>query len=679
MTCDTSMQFDPRVTQDYYEQCADGLSAIDLELRYVSWNRSLEKITGMSAQEALGKKVFDLFPFLRDLDEAKIHRRVFSGETVVAEPRPYKVPEKNRYGYFQGQYSPWRNEKGEIIGLFMSIRDVGPKLNELLYLRDVSDQLAKAKNTEEILSITVKAITGFLNTRALFLMSLVEDEPSLQVIGHDGFPEDLMVPSRRIPLDSVWPSAIAVREAKPIIVPSLEDAEKNFNVTVRRAMEAACGQAFVAVPWIVEGKPIGSVGACFTTSLEVNTESVGFLQTLSAQCAQAYDRARMYQLEREARAQAEEANRSKTRFLATISHEIRTPLTVVLGYAELLQSACAAMRTKIEKSDRIVSYLDGIVRNSRSMGRLIEDLLDLSKIESNRMRIRNEAIDTRAWASEIAASGTQLASAKNLEFKLEIQDGAPSSFESDPQRIKQIVMNLITNSVKFTKEGWIRLCIAKGPEDTIEFTVEDTGTGVSRNIVDLLESSSAKQGEEGQERGHGLGLAIASRLARALGGRLRLSKTERNQGSTFQLSLPYKAPQVRPPAFEGAHPHLPCLQGLRILVAEDDEDLSQVLRSILSQEGAQVQLAKDGAEAIEFALSEEFDVFLLDLQMPRINGYEAATELRNSAIMKPIIALTAHALHDYRDRAAKAGFDAFIAKPVDRQTLCEAIMRLSQS
>lgn len=386
----------------------------------------------------------------------------------------------------------------------------------------------------------------------------------------------------------------------------------------------------------------------------------------------------------EARQAADEACEAKSNFLANMSHEIRTPMTAVVGYADLL--------AETGRSDEQRKEWVGVIRrNARHLLEVINDILDLSKIEAGKMAVQSISCDAGQIASDVVAMLQPRAQQKNIALTLDIDGPLPRDMGSDPLRLRQILVNLIGNAIKFTEVGEVAVrisCDPPAPSDvagsmgTLHIAVRDTGIGITRDQLARLFKPFSQADESTSRRfgGSGLGLAISQRLAKLLGGELT-ARSEPNMGSTFTFSLPVQSPSSeRSHSGEAASPMLygqtemVQLHG-RILVAEDAPDTQRLLNIVLGGAGAEVIIANDGREAVQAAMAQRFDLILMDMQMPRVDGYAATRELRRSGIKIPIIALTGHAMGGDRERSLAAGCDEYLTKPIDVPALLARVAR----
>jgi PAS domain S-box-containing protein len=388
---------------------------------------------------------------------------------------------------------------------------------------------------------------------------------------------------------------------------------------------------------------------------------------------------------REAKLVAESASSAKSRFLANMSHEIRTPLGAVLGFAELLKDA------SLPPEERKY-FIDTILRNGQQLSMVINDILDLSKIESNRMDIERVTFDPVEILEETAALLRLQAQAKGLELRVVIDKKLPHAIKTDPTRLRQILINLIGNSVKFTSQGSVNIEIrpVEGSADgreRLEFLVSDTGPGISdEHKLRLFQPfSQADSSTTRKFGGTGLGLALSKRLAEALNGSLELQSSCVGNGSAFSLVVDAgskeelaEASMLRPFIYKDKkQSKLFSLAGMRILIVEDAPDNRVLIQRLLKPTGAYFECVENGVEGVNAALANKFDVVLMDIQMPKMDGFEAIHELRYRGYAAPVIALTAHAMNGVRERCIEAGFNGYLVKPINRDEMIEALGRYS--
>ena len=381
-----------------------------------------------------------------------------------------------------------------------------------------------------------------------------------------------------------------------------------------------------------------------------------------------------------ARDEAQRANEARSVFLRTVSHELRTPISAILALAELLG------RRLPERERRRLG--ERITQNGRSLLRLVDHVLDLSRIEAERIDLAHDVapVDIVHEVVEMLEVETRR---RSLPVEVKVAPDTPRAIRSDPVRLRQILFNVVGNAIKFTDAGRIDVSVARllagatGGAETagamLAIDVGDTGVGIAADDQPRLFQPFARaRGTARPAEGHGLGLALSRRLAQALGGDLVLVASAPGRGSTFRLTVP--APAIDPAAVAAepspgrpARPDPRALAGLRLLVADDNDDLRTALSLLLGNVGAEVETAIDGAAALARAVASPFDIVLLDVEMPRLRGPEVAGALRARGVETPIIAMTAHALDEERERCLSAGCDDVIVKPFDIGALIDAI------
>lgn len=395
-----------------------------------------------------------------------------------------------------------------------------------------------------------------------------------------------------------------------------------------------------------------------------------------------------------AKAEATVASRSKGEFLANMSHEIRTPMTAIQGFAETL------LESDLSEEDRI-NAIHTIWRNGRYLLGIINDILDLSRIESGKLDVEYMRCDPCQVLAEVLSLMQVRADEKQLSLAIEYESSMPHRITTDPTRLRQILINLTSNAVKFTENGGVRI-VARFLDESgmakMQFDVYDSGVGMSTEQVERLfqpfmqadNSTSRKYG------GTGLGLTISKKLAAILNGELHLMKTSSTSGTCFRLTInagltgdldfvedPMAATTISDstPNLGEAYKLPPC----HILLAEDGPDNQKLITHFLKKAGAEVTVVENGQLAVEAVIETQktgssFDCVLMDIQMPILDGYDATSQLRELGFEKPIIALTAHAMASDREKCLTAGCDDYSTKPINRKKLMAIISKhLSRS
>lgn len=395
-------------------------------------------------------------------------------------------------------------------------------------------------------------------------------------------------------------------------------------------------------------------------------------------------KAREEELEK-AKEAAEAANEAKSQFLAVMSHELRTPLGAMIGFADALLDPDLPKETRLQYA--------GTIRDSgQRLTALIDDILDLSKVEAGRLEIERHEFRLEDVIRDVFSLLSSRAQQKELVMRLETKGLVPDTIQSDPTRLRQVLINILGNAIKFTEKGEISMTVelqeGKGDEESlIIFEVSDTGVGIPEDRRNLLFQPFMQADHSIARRfgGSGLGLLLSRRLARALGGDVELVASEVNRGSTFRISVETGSLRHRTLreglSLDGSTepvsslPKDKPLEGLHVLAADDAPENRLLIRHILDYAGCvRIDTVEDGEAALRLAEKGGYDVILMDMEMPRLNGYEATARLRRKGYEKPVIALTAHVMPEERLRCIAAGCDDFLVKPIDTHKLIESIV-----
>ncbi len=395
-----------------------------------------------------------------------------------------------------------------------------------------------------------------------------------------------------------------------------------------------------------------------------------------------------------ARRRADQANRAKSTFLANMSHEIRTPLTAILGFTEEL----LLQRRNQGADPEELEQLQTVLRNGRHLLGLINEILDLSKIEADKLQLEIQPCSPAEILADVASALTVRAQQKGIHFHVNIEGRIPARIHTDPTRLRQVLFNLAGNAIKFTERGSVTLTARverKGRNKRLVFRIQDTGIGIDAETLQRLFRPFAQADASMSRRfgGTGLGLVISRRLAQQLGGDVQVESTP-GQGSTFTLwlDLAHLRPSTDLVGNEAlrlkadtakeapAAAKLPRLEGLRVLLAEDGPDNQRLICAILKKAGADVHLAADGQEAVEKLqqlLQQQTPphVILMDMQMPHLDGYQAVRLLRQQGFQGPIVALTANAMQGDREKCLQAGCSDYLTKPIRREQLLRTVAR----
>ena len=460
---------------------------------------------------------------------------------------------------------------------------------------------------------------------------------------------------------------------------------------------------FTSVPaqfsdWLLIGiasRDLGRCGLLFTGRTDGSTYQpmeIEILTSLIAQAASTLENANLFR-------HVDDANKAKNAFLANMSHEIRTPLNAVIGFSEMLLKHNLADNQKH-------TLARNIRRGGEELTRIIDDILDLSKVENGRLLIVNRLVSLPVFVNDLHSTMLTRALEKGLSFKIETTGDLPLSIKNDDIRLKKVLLKLVGNAIKFTHQGSVTLhlrhLVTDEGENQLAFRIEDTGIGIDEKaqkhlfhpFVQADESPTRKYG------GPGLGLALSKKLCKELGGDLHLLESLPGRGSKFEARINIGSltssswTQERSPVLDfdsversaaAALPRIPAeriradrlgdgdgtkaLSGSRLLIVEDSEDNQEIFRFFLENAGAHVDIVASGLDAVKSATTNDFDMILMDIQIPEIDGKEATRRIRHFGYSRPIVALTAHAMHEERISVLEAGCDGQITKPVSGENL----------
>ena len=401
------------------------------------------------------------------------------------------------------------------------------------------------------------------------------------------------------------------------------------------------------------------------------------------------DITRFRELEARLKALADEAaraNAAKSAFIANVSHEIRNPLGVIIGFADLILESQA-----LPEDTRGAAF--AIKRNGQQLSCILGEVLDLSKIEARRMEFEKVRVPLVPFVEEVVTSMRLSAREKGLALSWRLEGDVPAVARTDGTRLRQILTNIIGNAVKFTERGGVELRLraphplVPGAPVRLELAVHDTGIGMSEPLRDSLFEPFNQLGAERSRKygGTGLGLTLSRKLALGLGGDLYLRASVEGRGSVFVCEIdagPFEG-ELAPAVTEDARAELGAtdeavadgrgLEGKRVLVVEDSEDNRFLISRYLTLAGVSVDLASNGLEGLEKASAARYDLIILDIQMPELDGHQTVRRLRASGCRLPIVALTAHAFKDERERALANGFNEYLTKPINRGLLLKTL------
>jgi PAS domain S-box-containing protein len=613
------------------------LVMLDRQSRLIKASPRWLTVRGLTEAESLGRNIFDLTPpgFARFRG---VVDRCQAGETI----REDRIRSERKHGpiWHQMDFTPWRDAAGEIGGVMLAAHDV----------TDIVEAMEQSQRSAERLRIAVELTNTHIYELDLRRKEMTSDglsfnnhHPSADFDETTGAIWDAVHPHDRPAAQALWNQYL--REGTPYKTQYRMMRHGGPHYWVEAAAEAIRG---------ADGEVERIIGATRNIDREKRTE----LALVKARDA------------------AEAANRAKSAFLATMSHEIRTPLNGVLGMTQAM-AGDELSRTQRDRLEIVRQSGEGLLA-------ILNDVLDLSKIEAGKLDLEEAAFSIDDVAQSAHAAFTALANAKGLAFSLHLAEVAQGAYLGDATRVRQILYNLISNSLKFTEAGEVRVAI-EAAAGGLQMAISDTGIGIPadrlKNLFQKFEQADASTTR--RFGGTGLGLAICRELAELMGGAIAAESVV-GQGSRFTVTLPLarvvsSEDETSPQEAEPATMLNAIPLSLRVLVAEDNAVNQLVVRTLLEQAGIEPVVVEDGAEALDAWEREPWDLILMDVQMPVMDGPTATLELRRretaqGRLRTPIIALTANAMSHQAAEYRAVGMDAIVAKPIDAGQLLQAML-----
>jgi hypothetical protein len=483
---------------------------------------------------------------------------------------------------------------------------------------------------------------------------------------------------RIVPAEPGWCATEAVQTQRPVLVSSWTAWQQQYWRAASVAADAG-HMSSATLPLMVEGRAIGVLEFHFGVPVNFDGDYTGLLVSIAQHCAQALDRARLYESAQTARAEAEAANRLKDDFLSILSHELRTPLNAVVGWAWML-------RRQDMKPETAARAVQSIYDNAMRQTKLIDDLLDVSRMAARPATLDLQEVDLRVLIAGVVESVTPAAASQQVE--LSVTPIPPTVVRGDRRRLEQVFFNLLGNALKFTPEGGHITIDALQIDGTVRVRVRDDGIGIEPEFLPHV-FERFRQGDSSPTRnygGLGLGLSIVKQLVEAHDGEVTVESAGPGQGATFSIILPAVSEpsdaEVRANR-AGSQPRMaeiPRLDGVRVLVVDDEPDACSIMAHALEASGADVTVASGAADALGKLQVTDIDVLLADIAMPETNGYALIRSVRalpdHRVASIPAVAVTAHARQCEQEEAFTAGFQSHLAKPLDPGELVRTVRNL---
>ena len=532
---------------------------------------------------------------------------------------------------------------------------------------------------KEILDVAIE-ITGADKGNIQLLNG---DAESLRLVTQIGF-DDPFVEFFECVHNEDSACGVALKSKQRVVVEDIEKSEIYAGKPALQAMHEADVRAVESVPLISsEGNALGIISTHFSHAHRPSEQELRLMDLLARQTADYLERKRvegereqLLAREHELRETAEDANRLKDEFLAIMSHELRNPLNVILGYAELL-----LRMDEIKSAPHLQRMADAVKRNAVAQSKLIRDLLDLSRLRSGKLELNRETVSPVASIENAIETVRIDAAGKGVEIKVEGPDDV-LFVQADPVRLEQIIWNLLNNSVKFTARGGLIVVRLEEENDEIVLTVSDNGQGIDSSFLPHIFEifRQADPGTSRSQQGLGIGLAVVQQLVELHGGSVSAYSAGAGKGATFTIRLP-RSGNLKSHSSAAQDLGIGALDGMSVLVVDDSEDTTEMVRRLLEIGGASVCAATSGAEALRLAREKEFDVVLSDISMPEMDGFEFLSRLRQIPGKEdlPAVALTGFGRPEDVQRASDKGFYAHLTKPFDIQSLASLLQRVSRT
>jgi len=650
-----------RRLMDIIDFLPDATFVIDRAGRVIAWNHAIEAMTGIAAEDILGKGNYEYaIPFygqrrpilidlvLKRLEEIECRYAHIDMANGTLEGEAYMPNMKGGAVYLLGRSAVLYDSSGNIFGAIESIRDITERkrAEEALALERV-----KADNERRRL----KAVLDALPVGAF----IVDAHGKIVQINEQA--------------DRIWgrlASGIVDWRSYRARWADSGEAIRFDDWPLRRSLKY--GEVFLARAIEIE-RFDGRRGTILSSSAPVKDEWGKITGAVSV-ILDITERKMMEEELQRAKEMAEEAIRAKSEFLANMSHEIRTPMNAVIGMTGLLLDS--------DLGPEQHEYVETIRNSGDALLSVINDILDFSKIESGKMELENQPFNLKSCIEGSIDLLAAAASEKGLDLGFSMDHSVPEAILGDPTRLRQVLINLLSNAVKFTENGEIKVKVtSKAVEGTryqLHFEVRDTGIGIppDRLCKLFLSFSQVDMSTTRRYGGTGLGLAISKRLVQAMGGIIWV-ESEPSKGSVFHFTMPAQASSrcLPGPKEVPVNPQSNSRINIRILLAEDNAVNRKVMLQMLRKLGYRADVAADGLEVIKALSRQHYDLVLMDIQMPEVDGLEATRQIRERWQKGPVIvALTAYALEGDRERCLEAGMDGYIAKPVKMDDLRDALL-----
>jgi len=640
----------------FIENAPVAIAMFDQQMRYISASNCWMIDHKIENMKIIGRSHYEV---LSEIPERwkEVHRKCLAGAIEQSGDDQFLRPDGTIY-YLRWEVRPWRYDNGNIGGIIIFCENISERKKIEAENRRLLNEVKQEKDRLASLIDSMSDEVWFADMQKQFTLV---NPAALKAFGLESPPVDVRKFISEFEVFLLDGSRRPVEEC-PVLSVLQGEAIRNQVIVVKTPVfeEMRYRQLNTNPVRDAHGNVIGTVSVVRDITEQKQMEKALL----------------------EAKAAAEAANIAKSQFITMMSHEIRTPLNVIMGFSDLLVEL-DPISDQNQYFEKKMDYANRIKRNGQLLVHLIDEVLDLSKIESGKLKLENIEINPYELISDISAMMQYKATQKGLLFSMNIESLLPQTCLTDPTRLKQILLNIIGNAIKFTINGEVRVVVSNTQSDSkLRVVVTDTGIGITQEQASKLFQpfSQADVSIAQQYGGTGLGLIISKKIAQALRGDVVLVESRQGVGSTFQITVTLEDAKYNSPA--QSMKLLPItrrktrLDGIRVLLTEDMPDNQFLIEKYIMIAGGVVDLANNGEEAVMKALNGDYDIILMDIKMPKLDGYEAITQLRSAGYKKPIIALTAHAMQDDIKRSKEIGCNGHLAKPVAKEEMLELIYQM---
>lgn len=662
-------------------------------------NPVAETLTGWAEKDARDKPLEEVFNIIHEQTRAKVEnpltKALTSGVAVGLANHTILIKKDGSEIPIDESSAPIKDEQGKRVGVVLVFRDIAERLRAAkaqVFLAEASNALASSLDYETTVASIVGLSVPYLADWCMIhiLNENGQIKPLAAAHVDPAKAEEAKELDNRYPQDPnarLGPPNV-LRTGKSELYPQIQDSllveyasdEKHLNSLRRRGMKSA-----MVVPMLARNRTLGAISFIIAETERQYTEAdLALAEDLAHRAAFAVDNALLYRDAQNASERAEQANRLKDEFLATVSHELRTPLNAIIGWAHLL-------RAKRFDETTSARAMETIERNAKAQARIIEDILDVSRAITGKLRLEVQPVMLAPVIESALDAVRPAAEAKEIRLQ-PILDPRAGPVSGDPNRLQQIVWNILSNAVKFTPKGGRVMVRLERVNSHVEIVVSDTGQGIHADLLPFI-FDRFRQGDSTTTRQHGglgLGLAIVRHLVELHGGTVHADSPGYGGGASFTVNLPliaifsehrspglaYNAGPILPPIQD-----MPQLFGIKVMVVDDEPDTCEVLKVMIEQYGGNVRTCASSAEALETLKSWKPDVLVSDIEMPGEDGYRLIEKIRSLAPEQggtiPALALTAYARVADRMRALSAGYQMHLAKPAEPVELTVVIASLA--